>query len=129
MGPPLGGFLIDALDWRAVFWINAPFALVVIWLAARFIPESRNETASGALDWAGGGLAVLAFGGLSAGLTILAEGRDAMLAASGALSEPEQIPLVGCIERPGCGSGEVGTGCREQRGRERPLAARPRAGH
>lgn len=73
MGPPLGGFLIDALDWRAVFWINLPLSVVAVWLALRYVPESRDQNASGPLDWRGGVLAVLAFGALTVALTLLPE--------------------------------------------------------
>ncbi len=73
LGPPLGGFLIDLLNWRAVFWINLPIAILVIWLSLRHIPESRNETASGSLDWIGGALAVFGFGALTLGLTTASE--------------------------------------------------------
>ncbi|MEO1016270.1 MAG: MFS transporter [Pseudomonadota bacterium] len=73
MGPPLGGFLIDALDWRAVFWINLPLSVAAIWLAVRHIPESRNERAPNGLDWPGGVLAILAFGALTYGLTLLTD--------------------------------------------------------
>ena len=81
MGPPLGGFLIDALDWRAVFWINLPLSVIAIWLALRYVPESRNESATGPLDWRGGVLAIIAFGALTVGLTLLSGSRDLTLAA------------------------------------------------
>ncbi|RMB07776.1 MFS transporter [Eilatimonas milleporae] len=84
LGPPLGGFLIDALDWRSVFWINLPLSAVSIWLALRYIPESRDDSAAGntgGLDWTGAGLAVLAFGVLTVGLTRLAETGGSSLTA------------------------------------------------
>ncbi len=75
LGPPLGGFLVDSLDWRAVFWINLPLSAAALVLTARYVPESRNGDADGApLDWLGGLLAVLAFGLLTVGLTRLSEG-------------------------------------------------------
>jgi EmrB/QacA subfamily drug resistance transporter len=73
LGPPLGGFLIDALDWRWAFWINLPLSAAALWLTVRHVPESRDETAAGPLDWTGGTLAVLALGLLSYGLTGLSE--------------------------------------------------------
>lgn len=82
MGPPVGGFLIDALDWRVVFWINVPLSLVALGLAARFVPESRNETLSGPLDWGGGALAIAAFGALTVGLTLSTEAQASRLAWS-----------------------------------------------
>ncbi|SMF22348.1 drug resistance transporter, EmrB/QacA subfamily [Tistlia consotensis] len=87
LGPPLGGLLIDALDWRAAFWINLPLSLAAIWLALRHVPESRDESASGRLDWAGGLLAAGACGALTVGLTRLADdGAGGRLPAFGAIA-------------------------------------------
>ena len=41
LGPVLGGALVSAISWRAVFVVAVPFALAAIALAARFVPESR----------------------------------------------------------------------------------------
>ena len=73
MGPPLGGILIDTLGWRSVFWINLPLSALVIWLALAYVPESRDETARGPLDWSGGLMSMVAFGLLTVGLTLFAE--------------------------------------------------------
>jgi len=70
LGPPLGGLLIDSLSWRAAFWINFPIACAVIWLTLTHIPESRNETETGELDWLGGLLAIFALGALTQGLSL-----------------------------------------------------------
>ena len=74
LGPPVGGFLIDVLSWRVAFWINLPFSAAALWLTVRYVPESRNEDAAGALDWAGSALAVVALGALTYGLTSLSDG-------------------------------------------------------
>lgn len=74
IGPSLGGVLLDATSWRAAFWITPPFALIVLFLALRYVPESRNEEETGALDWRGAILAALGFGLLTLGLTALSEG-------------------------------------------------------
>ncbi len=42
-GPILGGLLIQAVDWRAVFWVNLPIVLAAFVLTARFVPESRAD--------------------------------------------------------------------------------------
>src|SRR6478672_11979003 len=73
LGPPLGGFLIDAFHWRAIFLINLPLAAAVIVLTLRYVPESRNDMISVALDWLGGLLAIVAFGSLTAGLTFISD--------------------------------------------------------
>jgi EmrB/QacA subfamily drug resistance transporter len=70
LGPLLGGLLIDALSWRAAFWINLPIACAVIWLTLTHVPESRNETETGELDWLGGLLVVVALGALARGLSL-----------------------------------------------------------
>jgi EmrB/QacA subfamily drug resistance transporter len=41
LGPVVGGALISAIGWRAIFWINLPVGLLAIALTLRFIPESR----------------------------------------------------------------------------------------
>lgn len=65
IGPPLGGWLIDAVSWRAVFFLNVPLGILVVLVSMRHIPESRDESLVGEVDYAGAGLAVLALGGIS----------------------------------------------------------------
>ncbi|MFF0227626.1 MFS transporter [Streptomyces sp. NPDC004629] len=40
-GPLVGGLLVEAVDWRAIFWINIPIGLTALLLTLRYIPESR----------------------------------------------------------------------------------------
>jgi EmrB/QacA subfamily drug resistance transporter len=63
IGPVLGGWLVEHLSWRWVFFINLPLAAIVAAVTLWRVPESRNEMASPRLDWQG---AVLATGGLGA---------------------------------------------------------------
>jgi EmrB/QacA subfamily drug resistance transporter len=53
LGPMVGGVLTDALDWRWVFLVNVPFALVATAMILRFVDESRDETAPRHVDLAG----------------------------------------------------------------------------
>ncbi|KAA9149252.1 DHA2 family efflux MFS transporter permease subunit [Amycolatopsis acidicola] len=41
LGPILGGALVDALGWRAIFWVNVPIVAAALVCARRFVPESR----------------------------------------------------------------------------------------
>jgi EmrB/QacA subfamily drug resistance transporter len=68
VGPVLGGFLVEQASWRWVFFINVPLAVAVLGLIFWKMPESRNESASGRLDWAGAFLATIGLGGLVYGL-------------------------------------------------------------
>ena len=73
LGPPLGGFLIDALSWRFAFWINIPLSAAALWLALSYVPESRSNEGSERIDWAGTLLAILALAAITLGLTRLSE--------------------------------------------------------
>src|SRR5258708_17903063 len=64
IGPVAGGWLIEHVSWRAVFFLNVPLAAIVIALSLRFMSESRDPTRSFRIDWAGAGLAVLGLGGI-----------------------------------------------------------------
>lgn len=43
VGPLLGGFISTYFNWRWIFWINIPVAILGIALATRFIPDTREE--------------------------------------------------------------------------------------
>src|SRR6266545_3066078 len=68
IGPFLGGWLIEAVSWRLVFLINLPLAVAVTAIAARHVPESRDETVTGRLDYLGAALITLGLTGLTFGL-------------------------------------------------------------
>lgn len=85
IGPVLGGVLVGAAHWgwRLVFLINVPIAVAVVWLARRYVPETRDEQASGPLDVTGVVLAALGLAGVVYGLTEGPQrGWSALLVAS-----------------------------------------------
>jgi len=68
LGPVIGGWLIEHVSWRAVFFLNLPLALVVLLLVVWRVPESRNEEESQKLDLSGATLATLSLGAIVYGL-------------------------------------------------------------
>ncbi len=68
LGPVLGGWLVDNVSWRAVFFLNIPLAVAVLAMVFTHVPESRNPELGRELDWWGAGLATLGLGGLTYGL-------------------------------------------------------------
>ena len=45
LGPVVGGLLVTAVSWRAIFWINVPIGIAAIVLTQLFVPESKAATA------------------------------------------------------------------------------------
>jgi EmrB/QacA subfamily drug resistance transporter len=68
IGPFLGGWLIGAVSWRLVFFINLPVAAAVVLVAARHVPESRAPGPRQPLDIPGALSISLALAGLTYGL-------------------------------------------------------------
>jgi EmrB/QacA subfamily drug resistance transporter len=71
-GPPLGGWLADALDWRAVFYVNVPVGLVTLILSLRFLPHDAPSHRGERFDRAGAATYLL---GLIALLLALNQGH------------------------------------------------------
>ena len=68
IGPFLGGWLIQAVSWRLIFFINLPLAVLVMAISLRHVPESRDPAATGPVDVVGGALVTAGLIGLTYGL-------------------------------------------------------------
>ena len=63
LGPLVGGVLVAAVSWRAVFVINLPLGIFIVVMAGRHVPETRDPTAGGGLDFRGVILAAVGLAG------------------------------------------------------------------
>lgn len=68
VGPPLGGWLVDAIGWRSIFFVNLPVAALAVGIAALFVEESAEGQLP--LDLPGAFTATLALGAIAWALTL-----------------------------------------------------------
>jgi EmrB/QacA subfamily drug resistance transporter len=70
LGPIVGGWLVDAVGWRAIFLLNLPLAAGSGYLAWKYVDERKESSLAAPLDAAGAGLATVALGLLTWALTL-----------------------------------------------------------
>ncbi|HEX5759247.1 MAG TPA: MFS transporter [Thermoanaerobaculia bacterium] len=85
IGPLVGGWLVEVWSWRLIFLINLPLAAVVVAVALRHVPESRDPHAGRRLDVPGALLGALGLAGLTyASIAAGKEGASPGVIAAGA---------------------------------------------
>jgi EmrB/QacA subfamily drug resistance transporter len=96
IGPLLGGWLVATASWRWVFFINAPVAVVVAFVAQRHVPETADPRATGAVDVTGAVLGVLGLAGITYALIEAPERGvgSAQVVAAGVLGVAALIGFV-----------------------------------
>ena len=62
IGPFVGGWLVSAVSWRLIFYLNIPLAVAVV-VASRHVPESTDPTADRHVDVLGAGLVIVGLAG------------------------------------------------------------------
>jgi EmrB/QacA subfamily drug resistance transporter len=68
IGPVLGGWLVEHVSWRAVFYLNLPIAIAIVLISLFHVPESRDNERTGRIDIPGAALATIGLGGIVYGL-------------------------------------------------------------
>jgi EmrB/QacA subfamily drug resistance transporter len=74
IGPLVGGLVVQVWSWRLAFLINVPLAIVCVWLARKYVPESCDAKMGGHPDVIGSALGALGLAGVTAAL-VEAPGR------------------------------------------------------
>lgn len=72
LGPTLGGVLIAALGWQAIFWVNVPLGLLTFLLAWRHLPPDRPGVKKpwASFDGPGTGLLALTLAAYALAMTV-----------------------------------------------------------
>jgi EmrB/QacA subfamily drug resistance transporter len=86
LGPLVGGVLTDVLDWRWVFLVNVPVAVVAAAMVMAFVRESRDETVSRHVDYRG----VATLSGAIVAVTLAIDRGPSWI-------EGEPGALIGCL--------------------------------
>lgn len=87
IGPTVSGLILSVLDWRWMFWLVLPIAVLALSLGAVWV-RNVTQTREARFDVASVVLSALGFGGLIFGLSSIGE------SASGHAPIPVWIPLV-----------------------------------
>lgn len=86
IGPTISGVILDALDWRWMFWLVLPIALVAFAIGSALV-ENLTPTTATTFDALSVVLSALAFGGLVYGLSSIGHSAEES-------SIPVWIPLA-----------------------------------
>ena len=65
IGPIVGGWLVQAVGWPSIFFLNLPLAAAVVAVTIRHVPETRDTSVRGSYDIAGAVLAAAALAGIT----------------------------------------------------------------
>jgi EmrB/QacA subfamily drug resistance transporter len=93
LGPPLGGWLVDTVGWRSIFFINLPLGALAVALALK-LPADRGIVNAPALDRHGSLLATVALGALCYALIAFGESRTLPAAIALAVAIPLALLFV-----------------------------------
>lgn len=68
IGPLVGGFLVDSVSWRAIFFLNIPLVAFALWLVSAFVPETQPHDSDAHLDLLGAATATIMLAAITFGL-------------------------------------------------------------
>jgi DHA2 family multidrug resistance protein len=94
IGPTLGGFLVDGLGWRWIFFVNIPFGIIAVAMSLAFLPKNKDKskTQNQAVDWWGIAFLIVAVGSIQ---TVLEEGEQDDWFSSGFIVTLSILGIIG----------------------------------
>jgi len=90
LGPTIGGWLTETVNWRWNFYINVPIGVLSFLLAARHVPDTQPKAR--AMDWWGLAFLAMFIGGLQ---YVLDRGQQEDWLASGAIRAAAGVLAIG----------------------------------
>jgi EmrB/QacA subfamily drug resistance transporter len=87
LGPVIGGIIVNAVSWRAIFWVNIPICIAAVILSVWGIPADRYVDKTASLDVTGMLL-------LSPAFSIIICGIARMSSHGGILNAAVYLPLI-----------------------------------
>ena len=99
LGPWVGGWLVEAVSWQAVFFLPLPLLIFAFVISRIFVPETRDKQAH-KLDWSGTLFIILGLLGIAYGLiTGPVAGWSSPLVLTGLIAGPAAILFFILVER------------------------------
>lgn len=59
LGPPLGGIMVEYINWESIFLVNVPIGIVAFILGQKILPKEDIKESSGAFDFKGAALFIV----------------------------------------------------------------------
>jgi MFS family permease len=75
IGPPLGGYITDAIGWRWVFYINVPIVVVTMLAVLTAVPYVRSSASWRDIDFLGVATLIAGLAPILIGLSLAGDGR------------------------------------------------------
>jgi EmrB/QacA subfamily drug resistance transporter len=99
-GPAIGGYLLEAFDWRACLLVQVPFSIAILWLGLTRVGAEAGGEGHGTFDYAGAMLYMLTLAAVIGGSSLLPATLGWALSAVGIVALVLFIVVERRLEHP-----------------------------